>query len=300
MRSSRRGGRLREGAAHARGLARHLRRQHAGRQLPLRRQRVGAQARRAVRHAARDQEPEQLPFMQQAIDYEVQWQIDLIEDGGAIAAGHRAVRPRHRRDARDAQQGRRARLPLLPRPRPAAAGDRADWIERVRADDARAAARDGRALRSATTALPAYDAAMMTQSLAFAALLRGGARSASGQPKLAANWMMGEMSRRLNAAGHRRSTQRRSRAGAAGRADRAHRRRHDLEQRRARRCSTRCGPARAATSTRIIEAKGLKQMSDTGALETHRRRGARREPEVGRGVPRRQGQGLQRAGRPGR
>ena len=26
-------------------------------------------------------------FMQQAIDYEVQWQIDLIEDGGAVAAG---------------------------------------------------------------------------------------------------------------------------------------------------------------------------------------------------------------------
>ena len=40
-------------------------------------------------------------------------------------------------------------------------------------------------------------------------------------------------------------------------------------------------------------------MSDTGALEAHRRRGARRQPEVGRGVPRRQGQGLQRAGRPG-
>jgi aspartyl-tRNA(Asn)/glutamyl-tRNA(Gln) amidotransferase subunit B len=38
----------------------HLRRQHAGRQLPLRRQRVGAQARRTAGHAARDQEPEQL------------------------------------------------------------------------------------------------------------------------------------------------------------------------------------------------------------------------------------------------
>ena len=33
-------------------------------------------------------------FMQQAIDYEVQWQIDLLEDGGAVRAGHRAVRSR--------------------------------------------------------------------------------------------------------------------------------------------------------------------------------------------------------------
>jgi aspartyl-tRNA(Asn)/glutamyl-tRNA(Gln) amidotransferase subunit B len=41
----------------------------------------GAQARRAAGHAARDQEPEQLRFMQQAIDFEVQWQIDRIEDG---------------------------------------------------------------------------------------------------------------------------------------------------------------------------------------------------------------------------
>ena len=47
MRSARGGG-VREGAARARHLARHLRRQHAGRQLPLRRQRLGAQAGRAA------------------------------------------------------------------------------------------------------------------------------------------------------------------------------------------------------------------------------------------------------------
>ena len=48
----RRGGRLREGAARAGALDRHLRRQHAGRQLPLRRQRLGAAA-RATRSSAR-------------------------------------------------------------------------------------------------------------------------------------------------------------------------------------------------------------------------------------------------------
>ena len=58
-------------------------------------------------------------FLQQAIDYEASGRSTLIEDGGRIQAGHRAVRPGHRRDAHDAQQGRRPRLPLLPGPRPA-------------------------------------------------------------------------------------------------------------------------------------------------------------------------------------
>ena len=61
--AQRRGGRrLREGAARAGALDRHLRRQHAGRQLPLRRQRLGAAPGRPARHALRDQEPEQLPL----------------------------------------------------------------------------------------------------------------------------------------------------------------------------------------------------------------------------------------------
>ena len=55
-------GRLCAGAARARALDRHLRRQHAGRLVPLRRQRLGAPRRRAARHALRDQEPELVPL----------------------------------------------------------------------------------------------------------------------------------------------------------------------------------------------------------------------------------------------
>jgi aspartyl-tRNA(Asn)/glutamyl-tRNA(Gln) amidotransferase subunit B len=47
-------------------------------------------------------------FMQQAIDYEIRWQIEQIEDGCAIE---------------QAYQRRCGRLPLLPRPRLAALGD---------------------------------------------------------------------------------------------------------------------------------------------------------------------------------
>ena len=86
-------------------------------------------------------------FMQQAIEFEVNWQIDRIEDGLADRAGHRAVQPRQRRDPGHAQQGRRARLPLLPRPRPAAAGDRAGMGgSEVRAAMPELPAADGRAL----------------------------------------------------------------------------------------------------------------------------------------------------------
>ena len=81
-------------------------------------------------------------FLQQAIDFEVRRQIELIEDGGTRRAGDAALRPRPRRDALDAQQGRRAGLPLLPRSRPAAARrSTTTGSTRVRARAAGAAAR---------------------------------------------------------------------------------------------------------------------------------------------------------------
>jgi aspartyl-tRNA(Asn)/glutamyl-tRNA(Gln) amidotransferase subunit B len=47
-------------------------------------------------------------------------------------------------------------------------------------------------------ALPEYDATQLTQSKAVAAYFEATAK-ACGQPKLASNWIMGEVSRRLNA-----------------------------------------------------------------------------------------------------
>ena len=63
-------------------------------------------------------------FVGQAIEYEARRQIEIIEDGGTIEQETRLFDPEQGRDALDALEGRGARLPLLPRPRPAAAGAR--------------------------------------------------------------------------------------------------------------------------------------------------------------------------------
>ena len=144
----RRGGGVRAGLAHAGGVAGHLRRQHAGRQLSLRCQRVGAQAGWPAGHAARDQEPQLVPVHEGGDRVRDQLADRPPRRRPGHRAGHSAVRRRQRPDARDAQQRGRARLPLLPRPRPAAAGDRAAVDRASQGRDARAARCDGRALRA--------------------------------------------------------------------------------------------------------------------------------------------------------
>ena len=138
-------------------------------------------------------------FMQQAIDYEVQWQIDLVEDGGTVRqatvlfdAGSGETRAM--RSKEDAQDYRYFPDPDLP---PLVIAP--DWIERVRSEMPELP-RVMAARFQTDYELPAYDAVMMTQSKAFAAYFESAAK-ACGQPKLAANWLMGELSRRLNAEG---------------------------------------------------------------------------------------------------
>jgi aspartyl-tRNA(Asn)/glutamyl-tRNA(Gln) amidotransferase subunit B len=136
-------------------------------------------------------------FMQQAIEFEVNWQIDRLEDGLAIeqatvlfdpASGEtRAMRSKE--DAHDYRYFPDPDLPPL-------VIERA-WIERVKAAMPELpGAMAERFVRD--DGLPAYDAQMMTQSLAFARYYET-ARNACKQPKLVANWLMGEVSKRLNA-----------------------------------------------------------------------------------------------------
>jgi aspartyl-tRNA(Asn)/glutamyl-tRNA(Gln) amidotransferase subunit B len=149
-------------------------------------------------------------FLKEAIDFEVQWQIDRLEDGLSIAQATVLFDPdsgetRTMRTKEDAHDYRYFPDPDLP---PLVIGPQ--WVASVRqAMPELPAAMAERFQRD--DGLPAYDAAMMTQSLPFARYyealrdaclaLPGGAREAAAWAKLAANWLMGEVAKRLNAQG---------------------------------------------------------------------------------------------------
>jgi len=136
-------------------------------------------------------------FLQQAIDFEVQWQIDRIEDGLPIEQATVLFDPdsgetRAMRSKEDAHDYRYFPDPDLP---PLVIAS--EWVERVRSDMPELPAAMSARFQQADGLTPA-DATLMTQSLDFAHCYQA-LRDACGNAKLAANWLMGEVSRRLNA-----------------------------------------------------------------------------------------------------
>ncbi len=138
-------------------------------------------------------------FMQQAIDFEIRWQIEQIEDGYAIQQATVLFDPdtgetRAMRSKEDAADYRYFPDPDLP---PLVIAP--EWIERVRSEMAELP-RVMAARFVADYGLPEYDATTLTQSKAMAAYFEATAQACK-QPKLASNWIMGEMSKRLNEQG---------------------------------------------------------------------------------------------------
>jgi aspartyl-tRNA(Asn)/glutamyl-tRNA(Gln) amidotransferase subunit B len=202
-------------------------------------------------------------FMQQAIDFEVQWQIDLLEDGGAVQQATVLFDPdsgetRAMRSKEDAHDYRYFPDPDLP---PLLIS--ADWIEQVR----RAMPELPRLMAArfeAEYALPAYDATLMTQSKDFAAFFESTAK-ASGQPKLAANWLMGELSRRLNAQGLAIAA---SPVGAPALAAMVARIADGtISNNGAKQVFDALWTGEGRDVDALIDTRGLKQMSDSGELE---------------------------------
>jgi len=201
-------------------------------------------------------------FMQQAIDYEVRWQIEQIEDGHAIQQATVLFNPdtgetRAMRTKEDAADYRYFPDPDLP---PLVIGR--DWVERVKGEMAelpRVMAE--RFVRD--YALPEYDATQLTQSKAVAAYFEATA-IACGQPKLASNWIMGEVSRRLNAAEMGIEQSPVSAAQLATLIGRISD--NTISNNAARQVFEGLWNGEGEVDA-IIEAKGLKQMNDTGELE---------------------------------
>ena len=137
-------------------------------------------------------------FMQQAIDYEVRWQIEQIEDGQAIQQATVLFNPdtgetramRSKEDAADYRYFPDPDLPPLVIDPAWVAEVRAGMTELPRVMAKRFASQYG---------LSDYDATALTQSRAIATYFEAAAQ-ACGQPKLAGNWITGELARRLNAA----------------------------------------------------------------------------------------------------
>jgi aspartyl-tRNA(Asn)/glutamyl-tRNA(Gln) amidotransferase subunit B len=203
-------------------------------------------------------------FMQQAIDFEVRWQIEQIEDGLEIQQATVLFNPdtgetRAMRTKEDAADYRYFPDPDLP---PLCISEQ--WIQTVRGQMAELPR--VMAQRFATDyALSDYDATQLTQSLALSAYFEAAAKT-SGQAKLVSNWITGEISRRLNAQDleiGQAPVSPDALGAMVGRiAD------GTISNSAARQVLDALWDGSGTDVDPIIEAKGLKQMNDTGALES--------------------------------
>ena len=202
-------------------------------------------------------------FLQQAIDFEVQWQIALIEDGRSVQQATVLFDPaigetRTMRTKEDAHDYRYFPDPDLP---PLVIAPQ--WVEQVRA--AMPELPQAMAARfERDYGLLAYDASMMTQSKALAAYFEAVA-AACGEPKLAANWLMGEVSRRLNLEGL--TIEACPVAAPALAAMIARIADGTISNNGARQVLDALWDGAATDVDAVIEASGLRQMNDAAALE---------------------------------
>jgi len=202
-------------------------------------------------------------FMQQAIDYEIRWQIDEIEDGRAIQQATVLFNPdtgetRAMRSKEDAADYRYFPDPDLP---PLVIAP--EWVERVRAGMTELP-RVMAARFVKDHGLSDYDATALTQSRDIASYFEA-ATAACGQPKLVGNWIMGEISRRLNATESDISVCPVTPAQLGQLITRIQD--GTISNNAAKQVMDVLWAEPQAQVDAVIETKGLKQMNDTGALE---------------------------------
>ncbi|MGL4435008.1 MAG: Asp-tRNA(Asn)/Glu-tRNA(Gln) amidotransferase subunit GatB [Giesbergeria sp.] len=202
-------------------------------------------------------------FMQQAIDYEIRWQIEELEDGRTIEQATVLFNPdtgetRAMRTKEDAADYRYFPDPDLP---PLVIAP--EWVESTRAQMPELP----RAMAARFVqdyGLPEYDATTLTQSKAMASYFEAAAQ-ASSQAKLASNWIMGEVSRRLNS---EETGIENAKVGSAALAALIQRISDGtISNNAARQVFDALWNGEGSEVDAVIEAKGLKQMNDSGALE---------------------------------
>ena len=202
-------------------------------------------------------------FMQQAMDYEIRWQIEQLEDGHAIAQATVLFdvdtgETRAMRSKEDAADYRYFPDPDLP---PLVIGR--DWVEKTRAEMSELP-RVMAARFVSSYGLSDYDAGQLTQSKAMAAYFEAVAL-ASKQPKMASNWVMGELSKRLN------SDEKTIESSAVSSLQLAHLigriADNTISNNAAKQVFDVLWSGDGTDVDAVIEAKGLKQISDASELE---------------------------------
>ena len=204
-------------------------------------------------------------FLQQAIDYEVQYQIDLIEDGGKVHQATVLFDPdsgetRAMRSKEDAHDYR-----YFPDPDLLPLVIDAGWIERVKRElpelPAALAARF-----QGEYGLSAYDATTLTASREVARFYQDTVAAAgAANAKACANWVMGELAARLNKAELDVGASPVSAVQLAGLVQRIAD--NTISNAIARKVFEALWNREGDSADAIIEAQGLKQVTDSGAIE---------------------------------
>ncbi len=204
-------------------------------------------------------------FLQQAIEYEIQWQINEIEEGRAIQQATVLFDPdtgetRAMRSKEDAQDYR-----YFPDPDLLPLEIKPQWIAEVKAGLPELPAAM-KARFEADYGLSAYDAATLTATRETAAYFEGcvaGAGKANAKP--CANWVMGEVAARLNKEGLEIGAAPVSAAQLAGVIARIAD--NTISNKIGREVFDALWAGEGKDADGIIAAKGLKQVSDASAIE---------------------------------
>jgi aspartyl-tRNA(Asn)/glutamyl-tRNA(Gln) amidotransferase subunit B len=202
-------------------------------------------------------------FMQQAIEFEARRQIELIEDGGTVVQETRLYDPerdetRSMRSKEDAMDYR-----YFPDPDLLPLEIAPEWIARVRGELPELPGAMRERFVSAY-GLSEYDAQTLTASKSLAQYFEGVAGAVADR-KVAANWVMGEFSAALNESGLAIESAPVTPARLAGLIARVLD--GTINNKTAKDVFAALWAGEAESADAIIEARGLKQISDTGAIE---------------------------------
>jgi aspartyl-tRNA(Asn)/glutamyl-tRNA(Gln) amidotransferase subunit B len=202
-------------------------------------------------------------FVEKAINYEVARQVDILEGGGSIVQETRLYDPdrNETRSMRSKEEANDYRYFPDPDLLPLVLEDA--WVERVR--ESLPELPDEKAARFVREhGLSEYDAGVLTASRELAAYYESVVAALGGQAKLAANWVMGDLSGFLNRDGLDITASKVDAGRLSGLLARI------LDETISGKIAKEVLEAmwdEGRGADEVIEARGLRQITDTGAIE---------------------------------